>query len=37
MLYELGEQRLCKWRDYLARLKKADVTREPQANDHYLS
>ena len=37
MLYELGSQRLCKWRDYLARLRSAGIERVAQANDRYLN
>jgi len=36
-LYELGAHRSQRWQDYLARLAVAKVTREPQANDQYLS
>jgi len=36
-LYLLGSERQSKWQDYLARLKAADVKRDAQENDHYLS
>ncbi len=35
-LHELGTSRYCKWQDYLAQLKAAGKTREPQENDNYL-
>ncbi len=35
-LYELGNNRYCKWQDYLAQLKDAGEQREPQENDQYL-
>ncbi len=35
-LYELGNNRYCKWQDYLAQLKDAGEQREPQVNDQYL-
>jgi DUF971 family protein len=35
-LYELGNNRYCRWQDYLAQLKAAGEQREPQENDQYL-
>lgn len=35
-LYELGINREQNWQDYLNKLRDADITREPQANDQYL-
>ncbi|MBL4674475.1 MAG: DUF971 domain-containing protein [Arenicella sp.] len=35
-LYALGNNRHCKWKDYLAQLKDAGEQREPQENDQYL-
>jgi len=36
-LYQLGSERLAKWQDYLDRLADADVTRQAQDNDQYLT
>ena len=36
-LYELGVNRKQNWQDYLNKLGEADVPREPQPNDKYLT
>lgn len=35
--YELGTERVAKWRDYLGKLAENDHARTPQDSDHYLT
>lgn len=36
-LYELGSERIEKWRDYLGKLAESGTTRDAQANDQHLT